>query len=39
MYLHLEFNPDGRTSNVAKTLPNGRQADDGDSNSFLPSIS
>ena len=38
MYLHLEFNPDGRTSNVAKTLPNGRQADDRDSNSFLPSI-
>lgn len=39
MNLHLDFNPDGITSNVAKTIPNGRQADDGGSNGFLPAIS
>jgi long-chain fatty acid transport protein len=37
MYLHLDFNPNGKTSAVADTLPNGRRADDGDASSWLPS--
>jgi long-chain fatty acid transport protein len=37
MYLHLKFNPDGRTSAEADTRPNGQSADDGDGGGFLPS--
>ncbi|HEY7746085.1 MAG TPA: outer membrane protein transport protein [Desulfuromonadales bacterium] len=36
MYLNLEFEPDENTSAVARTLPGGGTADDGDSNSWLP---
>jgi long-chain fatty acid transport protein len=36
MYLNLEFNPDGKTSPQAATLPGGGSAEDGDSNSWLP---
>jgi hypothetical protein len=36
MYLNLEFEPDENTSAVARTLPGGGAADDGDSNSWLP---
>jgi len=36
MYLHLDFNPDGATSAVARTLPGGGAADSGDSNGVLP---
>ncbi len=37
MYLHLDFAPNAATSAVARTLPGGGAADDGDSNGWLPS--
>lgn len=36
MYLHVDFNADGNTSQAADTLPGGGPAEDGDSNSWLP---
>jgi long-chain fatty acid transport protein len=36
MYLNLEFEPDANTSAVARTLPGGGAADDGDSNGWMP---
>jgi len=36
MYLHLDFSPDANTSAVARTLPGGGSADDGDSNGWMP---
>jgi long-chain fatty acid transport protein len=36
MYLHIDFTPDGNTSEVANTLPGGGSADSGDSNGWLP---
>jgi len=36
MYLHISFDPDNNTSAVAKTLPGGGAASDGDSNIWLP---
>lgn len=36
MYLHASFDPDGNTSAVARTLPGGGTALDGDANNWLP---
>jgi len=36
MYLNLELDPDANTSAVARTLPGGGTADDGDSNGWMP---
>jgi long-chain fatty acid transport protein len=36
LYLSIDFEPDGGTSAVARTLPGGGAADDGDSNGWLP---
>jgi long-chain fatty acid transport protein len=36
MYLHLDFNPDGNTSAVARRLPGGGTAEDGDASGWLP---
>jgi long-chain fatty acid transport protein len=36
MYLNLEFEPDANTSAVARTLPGGGAANDGDSNGWMP---
>jgi long-chain fatty acid transport protein len=36
MYLHFDFSADSNTSSVARDLPGGGSADDGDANAWMP---
>jgi long-chain fatty acid transport protein len=36
MYLHFDFSADGNTSSIARDLPGGGSADDGDANAWMP---